>query len=703
MNDCLSLSIHFQIIELFLTLIVSHQIINKPMESIIPKIVENDPWLTPAIDQIINRIDRFHERLNEIKLNFGNLTEFAEGYNYYGIHFNRDDNGWYYREWAPEAYALYLTGDFNNWNLKSHPLVRKEFGVWEIFLDYPTYKDTFIHESKIKVCVEGANGFLVRIPAYITRVVQDEDTKNYSGQLWFNTYEWTQDKLYVPEKQLFIYECHIGMAQEKEGIGTYIEFAENVLPWIKNLGYNAIQVMAIQEHPYYGSFGYHVSNFFATSSRFGTPEDLKYLIDTAHKLGIAVIMDIVHSHTVKNMNEGLNQFDGSDHQYFHSGERGVHPQWDSLLFDYGKIEVLRFLLSNVKYWMKEFRFDGFRFDGVGSMMYFHHGNSPISGPLDYFINGVEWDAITYLQLANHLIHELNANAISIAEDVTGMPGLTCDVEDGGIGFNYRLGMGIPDFWIKVLKESRDEDWNVSEMWHVLNNRLPGVKTIAYAESHDQALVGDKTLAFWLMDKYMYWHMGKDDTNVIIDRGIAIHKLLRLFTISLGGQAYLNFMGNEFGHPEWIDFPREGNNWSFFYARRQWSLKDDPNLKYHLLSDFDKAMIKIVKEKDILDYEFAQLINLDEVNKTIIFRKNNLIFLFNFHPSNSIPDYSFYIAEPGSYKVVLCSDNKKFGGHNRLDESIIYNSFYDPDDKINKLKIYLTNRTAVILENLNNRI
>lgn len=668
------------------------------MENHIPGIVEKDPWLTPVIDQVIHRIKRFDDRLAEIENIFGSIENFADSYHYYGINFDQKMNGWYYREWAPEAFGLFLAGDFNNWNNRSHPLMKKEFGVWELFLPYDEYKDRFIHGSKVKVWVEARNGFIPRIPAYITRVLQDEDTKNYSGQLWFKEYNWNKNHLnHVPEKELYIYECHIGMAQEKEGIGTYREFAINILPWVKELGYNAIQVMAIQEHPYYGSFGYHVSNFYAPSSRFGDPEDLKYLIETAHKMGITVIMDIVHSHTVKNINEGLNQFDGSDYQYFHSGERGIHPQWDSLLFDYGKLEVMRFLLSNVKYWTEEYKIDGFRFDGVGSMMYFHHGNSPITSQFDYFENGVEWDAVTYLQLANYLMHKIKPHAISIAEDVTGMPGLTFDIHEGGLGFNFRLGMGIPDFWIKLLKESKDEDWNIAEIWHVLNNRLPGVSTIAYAESHDQALVGDKTLAFWLMDKYMYWHMAKDDDNLIIDRGIALHKLLRFLTLSLGGSAYLNFMGNEFGHPEWVDFPREGNNWSFFYARRQWSLKDDPSLKYHFLSDFDKEMIHVAKNKEILNFEFAQLLNVDDANKTLIFSKKGLIFLFNFHPFNSIPDYSFYVPEPGAYKVVLCTDNKKFGGHDRLDESIEYTTFFDRNSNTNKLSIYLTNRTAILLE------
>ncbi len=670
------------------------------MQNPIPLLVERDPWLTPVTNYVIDRINRFYSKLNSIEQNFNSIVDFSDRYKYLGINFDESKNGWYYREWAPEAYGLFLAGDFNGWNNRSHPLKKVKDGIWEIFLDYDLYKDSFVHGSKIKVWVEAKNGFLPRIPGYITRVIQDDDTKNFSGQLWFKKFDWDSPAIqHKITKPLYIYECHIGMAQEKEGIGSYKEFADNVLPWVKELGYNAIQVMAIQEHPYYGSFGYHVSNFFAPSSRFGTPEELKYLVNKAHNMGISVIMDIVHSHTVKNVNEGLNQFDGSETQYFHSGDRGIHPQWDSLLFDYGKTEVMRFLLSNIKYWIEEFRFDGFRFDGVGSMMYFHHGNNQINSPLDYFINGAEWDAITYLQLANYLVKQMNPNAVTIAEDVTGMPGLTFPIEDGGIGFDYRLGMGIPDFWIKLLKETRDEDWSISEIWKVLNDRIPGVNTIAYAESHDQALVGDKTLAFWLMDKYMYFHMGVEDDNIVIDRGIALHKMLRFLTLSLGGQAYLNFMGNEFGHPEWIDFPREGNNWSYFYARRQWSLKDNKDLKYHYLSDFDKAMISLSKEKGIQEYEFADQLNLDETNKTIVFSKNSLIFVFNFHPSKSIFDYSFNVPLSGTYRIVLCSDSKKFGGHGRIDELMEYPTFYNEELNKYTLRIYLTQRTAIVLERI----
>lgn len=663
------------------------------------RLIEQDPWLEPSEQDIVERYKRFLDKLEIIMNDFGSLAQFADGYKYLGINYDTKRKGWTYREWAPRANALYLTGDFNGWDKFSHPMQKNEFGVWEIFLDKKQYQGTFTHGSKIKVLVDSSKGLRYHIPAYITRAVQDEDTKNFTGQIWFpEKFDWPDDGFNTGDLgELFIYEGHVGMAQEKEGLGTYPEFTENILPRIKNMGYNAIQLMAIQEHPYYGSFGYHVSNFFAPSSRFGTPEELKSLIKKAHQIGIAVILDVVHSHTVKNVVEGLNEFDGSDSQYFHPGGRGEHPQWDSKIFDYGKTEVLRFLLSNLKYWLDEFHFDGFRFDGVGSMMYYHHGLETIDSREKYFRQGVEWDALTYLQLANTLIHEINPGAISIAEDVTGMPGLSYPVEEGGLGFDYRLGMGIPDYWIKLLKEYRDEDWNMHEMWQVLNDRLPHVKTVAYAESHDQALVGDKTIAFRLMDKEMYWHMQKDDGNLVIERGMALHKMIRLITISLGGHAYMNFMGNEFGHPEWIDFPREGNGWSYKYARRQWSLVDDPELKYRFLAAFDKEMIRVIKENKVMNSMFARQLNMDESNKTIVFERNNLLFIFNFHPDHSIPDYTFSVPRHGEYRIILNSDSKAFGGHGRIDESISYFTFSDHTGNNAFLKIYNTNRTALVLK------
>ncbi|MES2893382.1 MAG: alpha amylase C-terminal domain-containing protein [Bacteroidota bacterium] len=658
-------------------------------------IIQEDPWLDPYIRDVHDRFVRFNKALNDIQAAEGSLLNFARAHFYYGINFSPDRNGWVYREWAPNADKLFLTGDFNEWSRTSHPLELNEKGDWEIFLPYAAYKDSFLHESKVKVTIHSAKGVTDRIPAYIRRVIQDPLTHDFSGQLWFpeKAFEWTSNFMLAENVQYpIIYECHVGMAQEAEKVGTYLEFADNILPRIKEGGYTAIQLMAVMEHPYYGSFGYHVSNFFCPSSRFGTPEELKYLVDKAHNMGIAVIMDIVHSHAVKNLAEGLNEFDGSEHQYFHPGPRGYHDGWDSKLFDYGKWEVKKFLLSSVRYWLEEFHFDGYRFDGVTSMLYFHHGSTTFDNYDKYFKDGVDWDAITYLQLANEVIHQFKQNALSIAEDVSGMPGLCRKPEDGGVGFDFRLAMGIPDYWIKILKERSDEDWDIHEMWGVLSNRRYKEKTIAYAESHDQALVGDKTIAFWLMDKDMYFHMHVDDQNMVIDRGIALHKLLRLFTISSGGEGYLNFMGNEFGHPEWVDFPRVGNDWSHQYARRQWSLSDNRDLKYKYFGNWDRAMIYLVRNHRVLSTTGAKQLHMDSTNKVIAFERNNLVFIFNFSPANSIFGYRFYVPQKGTYRIILNSDKKDFGGFDRVDDSIDYHT-----DEHQQLSIYLTNRTALVLQ------
>lgn len=659
-------------------------------------VIQEDAWLNPYIEDVYQRFERYKKARKEIEDAEGSLLNFAEGHYYYGINFNKEKNGWTYREWAPAAHNLFLTGDFNGWNRTTHKLERNDKGDWEIFLPYKENKETFVHGSRVKVNIQANNGSNDRIPTYIRRVIQDPQTWDFAGQLWFpeKPFDWTDNNFSLAKnsQQPIIYECHIGMAQEREGVGTYREFADEILPRIKEGGYNAIQMMAIQEHPYYGSFGYHVSNFFCPSSRFGTPEDLKFLVNKAHEMGLTVIMDIVHSHAVKNFAEGLNEFDGTDHQYFHEGRRGYHEGWDSKLFNYGKWEVKKFLLSNVRYWMEEFHFDGYRFDGVTSMLYMHHGYTSFDHYDKYFKEGVDLEAVTYLQLANEIIHEFKNHSVSIAEDVSGMPGLCRRPEEGGCGFDFRLGMGIPDYWIKILKEKTDEEWEIYEMWDILSNRRYKEKTIAYAESHDQALVGDKTIAFRLMDKEMYFHMHVDDQNLIVDRGIALHKLLRLITISLGGEGYLNFIGNEFGHPEWVDFPREGNNWSYQYARRQWSLVDNRELKYKYMAAWDKAMIHTVRENNILSAADAKQIQMDGNNKVIIFEKNNLIFIFNFSPGNSIFGYKFWVPEKGIYRIILNSDKKEFGGFERADDSIDY-----PADENQNLSVYLTNRTALVLK------
>lgn len=661
-------------------------------------LIKNDPWLEPYSDAINGRYNYVVSKEKELTKNGKiKLSDFADGYLYFGLH--RLADGWVIREWAPNATNMFLVGTFNDWQeKKAYQFKKKKDGVWELKLK----KDQIAHEDLYKLHVYWEGGSGERVPAWVNRVVQDEQTKIFSAQVWAPEKEYKfKKKTFKPKTDpLFIYECHIGMGQDAEKVGSYNEFRENVLPRIIEDGYNCIQIMAIQEHPYYGSFGYHVSNFFAPSSRFGTPEELKMLIDEAHSKGIAVIMDIVHSHAVKNELEGLGNFAGDPCQYFYSGGRREHPAWDSLCFDYGKNEVLHFLLSNCKYWLEEFKFDGFRFDGVTSMLYYSHGlGEAFCNYGDYYNGGQDGNAIAYLTLANKLIHEVNPNAITIAEEVSGMPGLAAPVEDGGYGFDYRMAMNIPDYWIKTIKERKDEDWKPSSLFWEVTNRRKDEKTISYVESHDQALVGDKTVIFRLIDADMYWHMAKKDRNFMVDRGMALHKMIRLLTASTINGGYLNFMGNEFGHPEWIDFPREGNGWSYKYARRQWNLVDNKELCYHYLGDFDKEMVKLIRSVKNIQKTPVQEIWHNDGDQILAYQRKDLLFVFNFNPSKSFTDYGFLVKE-GKYEVVLNTDSKDFGGFGLSDDSVEHFTTPDPlyaKDKKGWLKLYVPARSAVVLK------
>ena len=636
------------------------------------------------------RMERYEKKKKELLPNGGTLADFANGSEYFGFH--KTANGWYYREWAPAASNLWLTGEFCNWDRKAHQLTKLDNGVFELFLPGT---DTLRDGMMVMTVVEHNGQMLERIPLYARRVVQDPMTRAWCAVICDpeKPFCWT-DKRFQPKKNLFIYECHIGMAQEEGKVGSYEEFRVNVLPRIHALGYNTIQIMAIMEHPYYASFGYQVTNFFAASSWFGKPEELKRLINDAHKLGIAVLLDVVHSHASKNTREGLNEFDGTAYQFFHEGGKGDHSAWGTKCFNYDKNQVIHFLLSNLKFWQTEYHFDGFRFDGITSMLYHDHGlGTAFTDNGKYFSMNTDVEAITYLQLATEMVRQVNPNAILIAEDMSAMPGMCLPIEEGGVGFDYRLAMGEPDMWIRLLKETPDEYWDLNNIYYELANRRPNEKVIGYCESHDQALVGDKTIMFRLCDQEMYWGMETHNQNMIIERGMAIHKLLRLITMTLGGEGYLTFMGNEFGHPEWIDFPREGNGWSYHYCRRQWSLADNPGLKYQYLYAFEKAMVAMAKKQQVIGGRDVQL-QLNNTDKTLVYKKGGAVFAFNFHPVNSYDSYLLTMPETGEYEVIFSSDDYQFGGHGR-----VYHQTYTATKQENGkpgFQIYLPNRTAIVL-------
>lgn len=647
-------------------------------------LVELDPWLAPH-ERVIKAREAYVSSTLRKVLDGKSPAEFALGFRHFGLH--RTQDGWIFREWAPNATRIVMVGDFSEWQEhEEFALQPGAHGEWSVSLP----RDALHHGQKYKLRVYWPNGDGWRLPSYATYVVQDDDSVDFSAVVWQpdEPHQWQHDIPPAPHVPL-IYEAHVGMSSEEEKVSSFNEFTAGVLPRIKQSGYNTIQLMAIAEHPYYGSFGYHVSNFFAVSSRFGTPDDFKRLVDAAHGLGLRVIIDIVHAHAAKNEVEGLGNFAGSPTQYFKAHD---HPAWDSRLFDYGKPDVLHFLASNCRRWLDEYHVDGFRFDGVTSMLYHDHGlDKSFTSYDDYFADDVDKDALVYLRLANDVIHAVRPDATTIAEEMSGLPGLAAPTEHGGLGFDYRLAMGAPDLWIKTLKEKRDEDWDLGDLAHTLSSHRPEEKVITYAESHDQALVGDKTLIFRLIDKEMYWHMNKTDPDLMVERGVALHKLIRLLTAGLHGGGYLNFMGNEFGHPEWIDFPRQGNNWSFKHARRQWSLRDNGFLKYQWLGEFDAALMKIVQA---VDGPGIHRLTIRQHDHVVSFMRDNLLFIMNFSPSQSWTDYGVPAAA-GSYRVALSSDDQQFGGQGRIDPNGRY--FTTPHNDEHIIRVYIPARSGLVLQ------
>ena len=614
-------------------------------------ILDYNPYLEPFKEDLSLRLFEFARTKKRLLGTDGSLVDFANGYKYFG--FQQESKHWTFREWAPNAKRAWLVGDFNNWE-NNFELKQAYGGTWEISIP-----GMLPVGSKVKVKLLLPSGETVyRVPSYIMFAIPNE-RHELDGVIVQPKYDWKNKAPQLKEAPL-IYEAHIGISTEEYKINSYKEFTRDVLPRIKKAGYNTIQLMAIMEHPLYASFGYQVSNFFAISSRFGQPEDLMELIDQAHGMGLRVLLDVVHSHAVKNIEDGLNYFDGTENQYFHEGERGNHPAWKTKLFNYGKDEVIHFLLSNLKFWLDTYHFDGFRFDGVTSMLYHDHGlGTAFTDYSKYFSLNTDIEAVTYLMLANELTHLFNPSATTIAEDMSAMPGMALPISSGGIGFDYRLSMGIPDFWIKQLKEKTDNSLDLLSLWWELTTRRPGEKNIGYSESHDQALVGDKTIMMWLADEEIYWKMDLNSQSLKIDRAIALHKLIRLITFSLAGEGYLNFMGNEFGHPEWLDFPRQENHDDFQHARRQWSLADNKDLRFQYLLAFDQAMINLERYYKFLESpEPVQQLWIKNSDKLLAYKKGQLLFVFNFHPSY---EQELQLQFPEKPELIFDSDDQKFGG------------------------------------------
>ena len=675
-------------------------------------LINQDPYLKNFEWAIKRRNEHFKRQLRQIESNEVSLENFAHSYQQMGLHL-LPNNDIKYREYAPGARGIALFGEFNNWNRDQYWAKRDQYGFWELIIPNDNGQPRIKHGTKVKCNVVLSNGnWADRNPIWIEFLYQNKQSLIFDGVFWNpdQKYEWKYPEKHLKKpRSLRIYEAHVGMSSFDPKVSTYREFADNILPRIKRTGYTAVQLMAIMHHANYASFGYHVNNLFAVSSLFGTPEDLMYLVDKAHELGLFMIMDIVHSHASSNVDDGFNYWDGTDYLYFHGGAMGHHSLWDSRLYNYSSYETLRFLLSNCAYYSEKYRFDGFRFDGITSILYRNHGiRYSFSGDYhEYFGDNFDEDGGVYLMLANKLLHQINPESITIAEDVSGMPGLCLTVDQGGFGFDYRLNMSVSDKWIQLLKEYKDEDWNLGNLVFTLTNRRYNEKHVGYCESHDQSIVGDKTIAMWLFDKEMYWNMScNSPETIIISRGMCLHKMIRLITFALGGEAYLCFMGNEFGHPEWVDFPRPGNGFSYALCRRRWDLCDNRYLRYKYLYNWDVAMNKLDEVFNFISSPFQYISLKHEDDKMVVFEKGDLLFVFNFHMYKSYENYKIGTQWGSEHKIILDSDEYRFFGKGRLEygHDHFFPIFHEGwNNRPNYFNIYAPCRTCMVLiakENIN---
>jgi 1,4-alpha-glucan branching enzyme len=624
-----------------------------------------DATLAAYRDFLERRARRFTGELKRIVAAYGSLRAYAALHTNLGIHKIRRTDGtfsWRLREYMPNAEDLWLTTDRLNFQRHaSYRFRRLENGVFQLSLPEDALAHGTYMELRVKPRKRGPEqGALRRVPAFATWVEQDAVLPSqWCARLWApeKPYRFRHRR---PAKAVFprIYEAHVGMAQsalarQGQSVGSYRDFAADMLPRIRDAGYTAVQLMGILEHPLYRSYGYQVSSYFAPSSRFGTPDEFRGLVDAAHGLSLMVILDIPHGHACANTEQGIAAYDGS--RYLFSGE---HNQWGTPSFDYAQEMTRRFLLSNCRYWLEEFRVDGFRFDAVGNMIYADHGvDDDFShvGRCFYGGNGLpraDENGELYLCLANALIRRIRPQALSIAEEFSGMPGLTCPPKEGGLGFDYRFAMGIPDYWEKCIESPRD----MGSLWYETTNHRPYDRTVSYVECHDQCINGHDAMIWRLIGKDMYDYMAVFTDNWNTSRGLAFYRLMRLVTLCTADAGYLNFMGDEFGHPEWLDDESR--------AHRQWHLAGRADLKYAGLAAWDRAQMTLVAGR-LPDFQQQPLFRfIHEDDRILAFERGRLLFVFNFHELQAKTNLLFAVT-PGKYVERLSSDETAFAGKGNL--------------------------------------
>ena len=585
---------------------------------------------------------------------FGQGTHY-EIYKKLGAHLTEyeGEKGVYFAVWAPHAKGVRVVGEFNCWGSDGYRMNRLEpLGIYEVFVpgleEGCMYK--YLIETEKRDYLYKADPFAFyaeKRPGTASRVA------DISGFTWHDDRWMTKRAGWnAAESPMSIYEVHPGSwkrhphEEDEDGFYNYRELAEELTEYIKKMGYTHIELMGIAEHPFDGSWGYQVTGYFAPTSRYGTPEDFQYMIDYFHKHNIGVILDWVPAHFPRDAH-GLANFDGEALYEHPDSRRGEHPDWGTKIFNYEKSEVRNFLIANALFWLGEYHVDGLRVDAVASMLYLDYGKQDGQWLPNKYGGNENLDAVWFFKHLNSIIHGRGDGSMIIAEESTAWPGVTKDVDDGGLGFTFKWNMG----WMNDFLEYMKLDPYFRKDNH---NKMTFAMSYAYSENYILVLSHDEVV-----------HLKCSMLNKMpgyLDDKFANLKAGYTFMFGHPGKKLL-FMGNEFAQLQ---------EWSEARELDWFLLKEDRHLH---MQNYVRALLQLYKKYRCLyelddSWDGFQWINADDSYRSIFSfvrysktKRKNLLFVMNFTPMER-PDYRVGVPKKKKYELVLDSDAEEYGGSGR---------------------------------------